>query len=113
MINTNFYIPIYRANVRIYLDSDLKKVAEKFGLKDLSDYGAVALRNPWKHKKYIVAFTSANDYGLIAHEVVHLKNYIFSDVGQKLDLDNDEAEAYLTGFLFDKIYEFLNKNKSK
>jgi len=111
MRSAKFYVPIYRANVTVYFAEDLKVIQEKYNTFDLSNFGAVALRNDKHHKEYIVAFTSENDFGLIAHEVVHLKNYIFLDIGQDLDLKNDEAEAYLTGFLFDKIYEFLNKNK--
>lgn len=111
MVSTKFYVPIYRANITVYLSDDLSEIAKKFKTPNLSNFGAVALRNQSHYKKYIVAFTRTNDYGLIAHEVVHLKNYIFLDVGQELDLKNDEAEAYLTEFLFDKIYEFLNKHK--
>jgi len=113
MKSTKFYVPIYRANVTLYLVDNLKVISDKYKTIDLSDYGAVTLENPKHFKKYVVAFESANDYGLIAHEVTHLKNYIFKAVGIKLDTDNDEAEAYLVGFLFDKIYDFLKNSGSR
>ena len=45
----------------------------------------------------------------ITHEVVHIKNFIFLNCGAKLDRDNDESEAYLSGYLFEQIYNFINK----
>lgn len=43
--------------------------------------------------------------GTIAHEVVHVKNYIADTVGITWDPNNDEAEAYLVGSLFHLIEE--------
>jgi hypothetical protein len=39
----------------------------------------------------------------ITHESVHAANIIFSDLGIKIDTDNDEAQAYLAGFVADCI----------
>ena len=44
---------------------------------------------------------------LIAHESVHLVNHLFEDWGIKLDLDNDEPQAYLTGWFVEQIDKFL------
>lgn len=46
---------------------------------------------------------------LIAHEVVHLVNAIFSFKGIKLDTENDESQAYLTEFIFKEIYKRIVK----
>lgn len=46
--------------------------------------------------------------GIIAHEAKHLVNAIFVDIGQELDLHNDEAECYLLGWIVDRVHE-LNK----
>ena len=35
----------------------------------------------------------------ITHESVHAANFIFDDLGIKIDTDNDEAQAYLAGFV--------------
>jgi hypothetical protein len=47
------------------------------------------------------------DLTKIAHEIVHLKNYIYQDIGIESDRFNDEPEAYLTGWLFKQIEIFL------
>lgn len=39
----------------------------------------------------------------VTHESVHAANFIFSDLGIKADADNDEAQAYLAGFVADCI----------
>lgn len=62
---------------------------------------------------YLVAINgNYNTKGsVIAHESVHLCNFIFKDRGLVLDVENDEAQAYLTGWLFEQISEFLIKTK--
>lgn len=114
MHTTKFEIPIFRGTVTLYYDKDLKYVQEKYKTRDLSNYGAVTLENPFgPFKHYIVAFISADDNSLIAHEVVHLVNFLYIDVGLELDRINDETQAYLTGFFFEKIEQFLTKHKNK
>ena len=39
----------------------------------------------------------------VAHESVHAANFIFSDLGIRIDVDNDEPQAYLVGFIADCI----------
>jgi len=100
-------IPIYRGTLRMYYAKDLTPLEIKYNLKSTENYGAVVLTNETKYKQYVVAFKYRNDLSLIAHEVVHLVNRIFLDCGQELDRVNDEAQAYLTGFLFNEIDKFL------
>lgn len=113
MKSKSIKIPIYQAKVTIILADDLEEVSLKYKTKSLSNYGAIAMRNPLFFKHYILAFhkDSLSNH-LIAHEIVHLVNYIFLDVGIELDLINDESQAYLTGYLFKEIDEVLfNINK--
>jgi len=108
MIKKTIDIPIYHCKLTIVLDKDLSYVEKKYRTKSLSNYGAITMRVPNKFSEYIMAF----EYGegtIIAHEIVHLKNYIYQDRGIELDKFNDEPEAYLTGWLFKQVDEFLNK----
>jgi hypothetical protein len=108
MRKTTIDIPIYQCKLTIILDKDLSYIEKKYGTKSLSDYGAVTMRVPNKFSEYIIAF-EYSDGDIIAHEIVHLKNYIYQDRCIELDLNNDEPEAYLTGWLFKQINNFLNK----
>lgn len=108
MIKKTINIPIYQCKLTIILDKDLSYVTKTYNTIDLSDYGAVTIRVPNKHSEYIVAF-EYNEGSIIAHEIVHLVNYIFEDKHIKLNLKNDESQAYLTGWLFKKIQKAIGK----
>jgi hypothetical protein len=101
-------IPIYRAKLTIIFDYDLSFVEKKYKTKSLKDFGAVTIKDDSKHRHYVVAF-EYSDGSIIAHEIVHIINYIFLDCGIELDRVNDENQAYLTGWLFDEIDKFLNQ----
>lgn len=92
------------------LAKDLSFMQKKYETNSLEDFGAVTLKDEKKYRHYVVAFTDADHLSNIAHEIVHIKNYIFLDCAMLLDRYNDEPEAYLTGWLFDEIYKFLNNN---
>lgn len=104
-------IPIYCGNLSIIYDKELIEVEKKYKTKSLKDFGAVTLKDENKYRHYVVAFTDSTHLSNIAHEIVHLKNHIFLDCAIELDRYNDEPEAYLTGWLFDQIYEFLKNIK--
>ena len=109
MKQTTVKIPIYQCKLTIILDKDLKYVEKEYKTVSLDNYGAVTLTHQDNPRHFIVAFTDKKHLSNIAHEIVHLKNYIFKTIGGQLDFDNDEPEAYLTGYLFDVIYDFLHK----
>lgn len=103
-------IPIFGGTLKIIFCDDLEEVSKKYNTYSLSNYGAVTIKNESKFNEYIVAFESY-DNSLIAHEIVHIINYLFLDVGVQLDRINDETQAYLTGYLFKKIQKFIKKSK--
>jgi hypothetical protein len=109
MIKKKIRIPIFEAALTVILDKDLSYVQKTYNTSSLVEYGAITMRDPNAFKHYIIAFES-KDNGLIAHEVVHAINYLFLDVGVELDRENDETQAYLTGWMFDQVYKVLNKN---
>lgn len=45
----------------------------------------------------------------MGHEIVHCVNAIFKSRGLKLDPDNDEAQAYLTGWVTEIVYKELKR----
>lgn len=111
MRKKNVRVPIYFGwFIMIQLD-DLSLLCKKYGLRPISNqsHEATAFRH---NGNYVVAFQNKPiDYSNISHEVVHLVNYIFYDCGVLLDTENDEPQAYLTGWLFSEIEKFLNKKK--
>lgn len=101
-------IPIYECELTMILDKDLSYIQKKYKTRTLSDYGAVTLKDELRYKHYIVAFTDKSHLSNVAHEIVHIKNFIYIDASMALDMFNDEPEAYLTGWLYQQITDFLN-----
>lgn len=53
-------------------------------------------------------------FGVIAHEMIHVKNKLYSTIGQKPRYDEgDENEAYLMGYLVDTFMEFYEECAEK
>jgi len=107
MIKVKVKIPIFTGSLTIILGKDLAYVQKKYKTPPLEAFGAVTLRGKGA-RSYVVAFENKDDVGLIAHEAVHIVNLIFLDCGQELDRTNDEAQAYLTAWVVDTIYEHIN-----
>lgn len=65
--------------------------------------GASLIRIRWLPK-------TANDYGVLAHEILHAVICILDRVGINLSVGiSDEAYTYLTGYLTERIYLAINK----
>jgi hypothetical protein len=107
MRETTIDIPIYQCKLTIIIDKDLSYVEEKYKTKSLKNYGAITMRVPDTFGEYVIAF-EYSESSIMAHEVIHLKNYIYDDLSIELDRFNDEPEAYLVGWLVKQIDEFLN-----
>lgn len=64
-------------------------------------------------RQYIVVVVN-RDYATpstIAHEAVHVVNYIYAHVGMEPDADNDEHQAYMVGHVVEYIWETVKKSK--
>lgn len=107
-------VPIYECGLTIIFTKDLNEVAKKYKLEgDWSKYGALTFKDKSKFRHYVTVFTDPTHLSNIAHEIVHIKNHIFLGIAAEIDLCNDEPEAYLTGWLFDQINNFLTNFKSE
>lgn len=107
-------LPIYYGYLVIIVADDFHQVMKKYKLEfigDVTDYGAFAWDEKDKngHNQYFICVPSLISNHLIAHEVVHLVNFIFLHTHVELDRINDEPQAYLTGWVFKQIEDFLNR----
>lgn len=106
MKKTKIKVPVYDRVVYVIHATNMDKVTKKFDLRPGAEkYDAFCFRKD----DFIYAVFQTKKPHIIAHECVHLVNMIFDDVNAELDLRNDEPQAYLTGFLFKKIYKSLHK----
>ena len=61
---------------------------------------------------YVMFIKDDVDISVVSHEAVHLTNFVFDYLGQELDACNDEAQAYLTGYLVQTFLEEIRGYKS-
>lgn len=52
---------------------------------------------------------SKTDAGVIAHESIHIANYIFKHANIEFDINNDEPYAYLMGWVVEEIHKAIKK----
>lgn len=107
MVKKTIQIPIYCCELIVIIDKDLSYMERKYKTSSLENFGAVTLKDKTKYRHYVVGFTDRDHLSNIAHEIVHIKNHIFLDCCMEVDRYNDEAEAYLTGWLFDEIFKLM------
>ncbi len=93
--------------VIVYEKNEVEHLREMFPeLKPMRGRGMATEYSLDGYKVILVGFIKTAGVNTIAHECVHVKNYIYGSVGVKTDPDNDEAEAYFFGYLFSAVYEF-------
>lgn len=104
-------IPIYVGDLVIIQTNDFRKVEKKYKLRDTSGMSAFMFKTLDKKgfSQYVVCFGKNVKNSIIVHECVHAVNELFDHVGIKLDIKNDEAQAYLTEWMFEQCNKFLNK----
>ena len=114
-------VPIYGAKYTLILWDNDQELQERFktyefdpdicefdgGIFRIGDQDYLALK-VYKNKGYLYPTP-----GIIAHECKHAVNRIFTDVGQRLDAYNDEAECYLLGWFVNLVHEFADKYKKE
>ena len=78
--------------------------------------GMAAWTNDHFYNGYVIAVVfdaKCFDIATAAHQAIHIKNMIYTHYCIKHDLNNDEPEAYLTGWLVGKIEETYKQFKKK
>ncbi len=115
MFKKRIKIPIYFGELHIIQSDSLEEVIEEFGLEDLPAFEAVVLPKPLEngYTRYFMIFNMSVTPKIIAHECIHVVNNIFHDRGIKLDLLNDEPQAYLVGWVVEQCHKYLKLNKNE
>lgn len=119
MIARKIKISIYSGNLHLIFADDLEKDYKfinkrypklKLNKKGLQFYAITSVIN----NNYIVVFnmnsfpkksTNVEIVETIAHESIHLFSFLSKRIGLYPDVDNDEAQAYLTGWFAGTMYK--------
>lgn len=112
---TKIPIPIYYGTLRIVITDSFKEATKTLNIDcqcyDPDTFGAFVniSSNGNGLDFFTVFFKPTLDHQLIAHEVVHLVNGIYRERHMNLDKENDEPQAYLTGWVTEQIYKTFIK----
>lgn len=110
-------IPIYDCNAHIIISSDIEKVVNRYVKKKkwdtdlmITDHQINGLTVTDTHMKdyYMFLDIEGVTVNILTHEISHLVDYIMRerDAGE-----DGEAKAYLTGFVSEKIFDYIFKKE--
>ncbi len=113
-----FSIPIYHGKLLVVFCDDFIVGAKQFGIylsKNADDCLGLALRKtqtgPSEYTIFIKS-KSIDDHAVIAHEALHVTNYILEDRCVEASFSNDEPQAYLLSWVVDCIYKTIGQKKT-
>lgn len=105
---TKVKVPIYFSVIQIVVAKDLNKALRKLKINENGkDHEAFVV---YDEDKIILFISKDASQGLIAHESVHIVNLIFKNAHVELDIDNDEPQAYLMGWVVEEITKAIKKS---
>jgi hypothetical protein len=110
-------VPIYYGNFVIIFSNDIERVSETVNCKkdDIGELYAFTFHRfiYGNLESWAVCFNFWTrvpiSMGVITHEITHVGNRILVAREVTPDWENDEAEAYLKGWLADQVHEFIVK----
>ena len=109
-----FYCELYMVNIYFYnnvspedTSMSLKRFL-KFNYPSERFEGSIGIAIDF-YGDYVIWIkgNAKRDLSCLAHECLHIANMILSNKGIKVSLKNDEAQAYLLGYLMKKCCEVL------
>lgn len=111
-----FPIEIYGRHLYVIVIDDkdsCSDIESRYGLDNVSKCNGFALKVIDSSNSYVLILNPSSkgfQVGTIAHESVHIAQFIINDIGDDIKDNNMEQLGYLTGFIFNKAYDMYNKN---
>lgn len=117
---TKITVPIY-GNVLTFIFTDSpEEVTSRHGVPKEDVEGCDACtcfkqggtdENPKTKLMVVLRADEELNVGILSHECVHATHYIMSCKGMHANLYDDEAEAYLHGWIMNQLYDFWEEGK--
>lgn len=104
----SFIVPIYDFKVEVTVFDKLEEVQSKYSEFMTTETKACTVEyfNIAKVKLIVPSY----GYSETVHELEHTKNLIWKAKGYKTQVDNDEVDAYLLEYLYDKVDKIIKKH---
>lgn len=104
-----FDIPIINTTVCV---GGVEQLDQESFVDSMADLGQRVFAHTWlKDGVIYMAYSNDMTRDILAHEIVHIVSFAFRERGIKYDVDNDEFQGYLTGWLFAKLEEHIYDDK--
>lgn len=97
-------IPIFEVGLKVYIFDDWSEIEDIVGDHRPSKGLTTTTGNP------INVFIDRKHPSTIVHEAEHIKNFIWEYIGYTPQRDNDEVDAYLLKYLYNKIVTVFYKH---
>lgn len=116
---TSKKVPLYGGLIVIVLTNSNKKLGKYVYMKPKEEHFAFCVPGNYRNQGAFYCVLNFNNkdgkisHGVIAHEAVHLANFILKDAGVRCDYNNDEPLTYLVQWITNRIYSFINKKGFK
>lgn len=112
-------IPIYHGEIWIIFSDDFIESGKELGIefrKSANECLGLALRKEIKGPGVYCIFIKTHkrlSVDVLAHEALHIVNYIFEDRGISINTKNDEPQAYMLGWVLSNVYKAALKQGEK
>jgi hypothetical protein len=109
-------VPVYQFKCIVVIDSDIEKRINSYtkrncwegeALKEDETVHGMAVSTKSSHNYYIFYDIASLNANVITHEVSHLVDYVLEHKG----IEDGEARAYLSGYINEKIFDYVIKNQ--
>ena len=108
--NKKIQVPIYNFTIYVTIFDKWEEI-KKYHKNDTEDEReGFILTNDTEATK-LRLFVNVECPSCIMHEIIHIKNIIFDIINHNSNRYNDEPEAYLVQYLYNKIVEVYYKHK--
>lgn len=102
-------IPIFEYRLSIFITDTWDEVISKLPVTDINVKTARAVTMSNAEFGSVVAVL-ADCQSSIVHEAMHIKDEIWKFIGYTPQADNDEVDAYLITYIYEKIMEVFTKH---
>lgn len=113
----SMHLQVYPFIIRFSVNQSFEQLCEEDQIDTTDDYTVALLQScttpgrviPFEDNVYLVVIRgfdfSPDAFGVVAHEITHIVNFVFKRIGHKPDVDNDEPECYLTQYITNQFFE--------
>lgn len=103
----SFIVPIYDFKVEVSVFDNLSEAIDKY--PEFMTAGTKACTIEYSDNSKIKLIVPSYKYSSVVHELEHAKNLVWKAKGYKPQEDNDETDAYLIEYLYDRVDRIIRK----